>query len=151
MQWFFKLRVTTRLVLSFLIVAMVGAAIGSLGIFHMGRISTATEDLYNKDMRVLKGVQDANVHLLYASRAQVGLLAASTLGERNAEKKNVQAALDALQASMAEIKPLLEPMPRVRPCTSNMRANFQASRQTWTLLWCCCQSSPWIPPNMKTG
>ena len=108
MQWFFKLRVTTRLVLSFLIVAMVGAAIGSLGIFHMGRISTATEDLYNKDMRVLKGVQDANVHLLYASRAQVGLLAASTLGERNAEKKNVQAALDALQASMAEIKPLLE-------------------------------------------
>ncbi|MFI5445990.1 hypothetical protein [Polaromonas sp. UC242_47] len=45
----------------------------------MGRISEATDNLYNKDVRVLKEVQEANIHLLYASRAQMGLLAASTM------------------------------------------------------------------------
>jgi methyl-accepting chemotaxis protein len=55
MQWFHQLRVMTKLVGSFLIVAAIGAIIGGLGIFHMGRISAATESLYGRDVQVLKG------------------------------------------------------------------------------------------------
>ena len=84
MQWFQELRVTVRLILSFLIVAAVGAVVSALGIFHMGRISASTERLYNHELQTLKAVQAANIHLLYASRAQMGLLSASTKGERNA-------------------------------------------------------------------
>nr|MDP2190609.1 methyl-accepting chemotaxis protein [Rhodoferax sp.] len=108
MQWFHQLRVTAKLVLSFLIVATIAAAIGALGIFHMSRISAATESLYNQEVQALKGVQEANIHLLYASRAQTSLLAASTKGERNADEKSILAAVQGLDARMAEVKPLLQ-------------------------------------------
>jgi methyl-accepting chemotaxis protein len=108
MQWFHQLRVMTKLVGSFLIVAAIGAIIGGLGIFHMGRISAATESLYGREVQVLKGVQEANIHLLYASRAQMTLQAASSIGERNTGKKDIATALQGIEERMAEVKPLLE-------------------------------------------
>jgi methyl-accepting chemotaxis protein len=108
MQWFHQLRVMTKLVGSFLIVAAIGAVIGGLGIFHMGRISAATESLYNQEVLGLKGVQEANIHLLYASRAQMTLLSASSIGERNTGKKDITTALKEVDELMAEVKPLLE-------------------------------------------
>ncbi|MFZ2293984.1 MAG: methyl-accepting chemotaxis protein, partial [Polaromonas sp.] len=108
MQWFKRLRVLVKLVISFLVVAMIGAVIGTLGIVHMGRISAATDNLYKRDLQVLKGVQEAHIDLIYASRGQMSLLAASTLGERSAGTKSIQAALQALEARMSEAKPLLE-------------------------------------------
>ena len=98
----------TKLVGSFLIVAAIGAAVGALGIFHMGRISAATESLYSQEVQALKGVQEANIHLLYASRAQMSLQAAASIGERNTGKKDIAAALKGIEDRMAEVKPLLE-------------------------------------------
>ena len=111
MQWFHQLRVMTKLVVSFLIVAAIGAAIGALGVFHMSRISAATKSLYTQEVSALKGVQEANIHLIYASRAQMTLLAASTLGERNAGTKGIQTSLQGLDARMADVKPLLAVTP----------------------------------------
>jgi methyl-accepting chemotaxis protein len=108
MQWFHQLRVMTKLVGSFLIVAALGAAIGGLGIFHMSRISAATESLYRQEVLALKGVQEANIHLLYASRAQMTLLSASSIGERNVGRKDITTALQGLEERMAEVKPLLK-------------------------------------------
>ena len=111
MQWLSQLRITAKLVISFLIVAAIGAAIGGLGIFYMGRISLAADNLYRQEVAVLKGVQEANVDLIYASRAQLGLLAASTLGERAVGKKGIDESLLALDTRMAEVKTLLQASP----------------------------------------
>ena len=89
MQWFQQLRVTTRLILSFPVVAAIGAAVSAFGIVQMGRINSAAERLYNEELRALQGTQQANIHLLYASRAQTGLLSASTRGERSAGAKDL--------------------------------------------------------------
>jgi methyl-accepting chemotaxis protein len=107
MQWFQELRVTVKLILSFLIVAAIGAVVSALGIFHMGRISASTERLYNHELQTLKAVQAANIHLLYASRAQMGLLSASTKGERNAGIAELKKAGAGLEARMTEVKPVL--------------------------------------------
>ncbi len=104
MQWFQNLRVTVRLILSFLVVAAIGAAVSALGIFHMGRISASTEALYANELRAVQAVQEANIRLLYASRAQVTLLSAGTLGERNAGANEVKASMDGLVARAAEVK-----------------------------------------------
>jgi methyl-accepting chemotaxis protein len=108
MQWFQRLRVTARLVLSFLVVAGVGAAVSALGIFQMGRISASTERLYTHELRALQAVQEANIHLLYASRAQMSLLSAATRGERNAGSTELKSSMERLQARTAEVKPLFE-------------------------------------------
>jgi methyl-accepting chemotaxis protein len=114
MKWFLKLRVAAKLVLSFLVVAAVGAAVGGLGIFHMGRINASTENLYSHDLRAMKAVQAANIHLLDASRAQMGLLSAGTKGERNAGFTELKNAVKALESNVAEVKPLLEETPEGR-------------------------------------
>jgi methyl-accepting chemotaxis protein len=107
MKWFQSLRVATRLILSFLVVAAVGAAVGGLGIFQMGRINASTESLYNDDLRAIKAVQAANIHLLDASRAQMGLLSAGTKGERNRGFTELGNAVKGVEASVAEVEPLL--------------------------------------------
>jgi methyl-accepting chemotaxis protein len=114
MKWFLELRVAVKLVLSFLVVAAVGAAVGGLGIFHMGRINASTENLYSHDLRAMKAVQAANIHLLDASRAQMGLLSAGTKGERNTGFTELKNAVKALESNVAEVKPLLEETPEGR-------------------------------------
>ncbi|MDR6890181.1 MULTISPECIES: methyl-accepting chemotaxis protein [Variovorax] len=108
MKWFQGLPVAVKLVLSFLVVAAVGAGVSGLGIFHMGRINASTESLYNNDLRAIKSVQAANIHLLDASRAQMGLLSAGTKGERNLGFKELKEAVAALESNVADAKPLLE-------------------------------------------
>jgi methyl-accepting chemotaxis protein len=114
MKWFQSLRVATRLILSFLVVAAVGAALGGLGIFQMGRINASTESLYNDDLRAIKAVQAANIHLLDASRAQMSLLSAGTKGERNRGFTELGTAVKGVEASVAEAQPLLEQAPEGR-------------------------------------
>jgi len=114
MKWFLELRVAAKLVLSFLVVAAVGAAVGGLGIFHMGRINASTENLYSHDLRAIKAVQAANIHLLDASRAQMGLLSAGTKGERNTGFTELKNAVKSLESNVAEVKPLLEETPEGR-------------------------------------
>jgi len=111
MQWFQKLRVTTRLVLSFLVVAAIGAAVSAFGVVQMGRINSAAERLYNDELRALQGTQQANIHLLYASRAQTGLLSASTRGERSAGAKDLTSSLSGLDARLDELKPFFQKSP----------------------------------------
>ncbi|WP_374221447.1 MCP four helix bundle domain-containing protein [Variovorax sp. E3] len=105
MQWFQNLRVTIRLILSFLVVAAIGAAMSALGIFHMGRISASTEALYANELRALQAVQEANIRLLYASRAQMTLLSAGTLGERNAGADELKASIENLSARAPRSSP----------------------------------------------
>ena len=107
MQWFQQLRVTVRLVLCFLIVAAVGGAIGALGIFHMSNINASTESLYNNELHALKAVQEANINLIYASRAQMTLLSASTRSDRNAGIKELTSSLQNLEEHLAKVLSLI--------------------------------------------
>ena len=107
MQWFQELRVGVKLILAFLVVAALGAVVSALGIFHMSRINASTGRLYHHEMRTLEAAQAANIHLLYGSRAQMGLLSASTKGERNAGIAELKKAGAELAERMAEIKPVL--------------------------------------------
>ncbi|MGO4580901.1 methyl-accepting chemotaxis protein [Cupriavidus sp. 2TAF22] len=97
MQWFNQLRVTTKLVVGFLVVSFIGAVMGLLGVINMGRMADWTGKIYHGDLQALKSVQGANIDLLYSSRAQIALLSASTMGERAAEKDQIEKSLNALE------------------------------------------------------
>jgi methyl-accepting chemotaxis protein len=59
MQWFNQLRVTTRLIAGFLVVSVIGAIIGLLGVVNMGRMAEWTGKIYNSDLQALKAVRTA--------------------------------------------------------------------------------------------
>ncbi|MBY4948509.1 MCP four helix bundle domain-containing protein [Cupriavidus respiraculi] len=100
MQWFNQLRVTTRLVAGFLIVSLIGLVMGLLGVINMGRMTEWTSTIYHDDLQALKAVQDGNVNLVYSSRAQIGLLSASTMGERATEKAQIEKSLGMVDERM---------------------------------------------------
>ncbi|TWG79407.1 methyl-accepting chemotaxis protein, partial [Cupriavidus gilardii J11] len=100
MQWFKQLRVATKLVVGFLIVSLIGLAMGLLGVVNMARMSDWTSRIYNRDLLALKAVQDGNINLLYASRAQIALLSASTMGERATEKALIEKSFAAVDERM---------------------------------------------------
>ena len=104
MQWFNQLRVTTRLIAGFLVVSVIGAIIGLLGVVNMGRMTGWTGKIYNSDLQALKAVQDGNINLVYASRAQIALLSASTMGERATERDEIQKALTTMEARVKSAK-----------------------------------------------
>ena len=104
MQWFNQLRVTTRLIAGFLVVSVIGAIIGLLGVVNMGRMTEWTGKIYNSDLQALKAVQDGNINLVYASRAQIALLSASTMGERATEREQIEKSLSALETRVKSTK-----------------------------------------------
>ncbi|QEZ44296.1 methyl-accepting chemotaxis protein [Cupriavidus oxalaticus] len=103
MQWFNQLRVTTRLVAGFLVVAVIGAVMGLLGVVNMGRMADWTDKIYHGDLQALKAVQDANINLVYASRSQIGLLSASTMGERATEKELIARSLGVMDERIRSV------------------------------------------------
>ncbi|MGO4156545.1 methyl-accepting chemotaxis protein [Cupriavidus sp. YAF13] len=105
MQWFNQLRVTTKLVVGFLVVSLIGAVMGLLGVINMGRMTDWTSRIYHGDLQALKAVQSGNIDLLYASRAQIALLSASTMGERAAEKEQIEKSLVLLDESVKRARP----------------------------------------------
>ncbi|CAG2157500.1 methyl-accepting chemotaxis protein [Cupriavidus numazuensis] len=108
MHWFNQLRVTTRLVGGFLVVAVIGAFMGLLGVVNMGRMADWTGKIYNNDLQALKAVQDANINLVYASRAQIALLSASTMGERSTEKEQITKSLAAMDERVKQVADMFE-------------------------------------------
>ncbi|WP_460483855.1 MCP four helix bundle domain-containing protein, partial [Cupriavidus yeoncheonensis] len=108
MHWFNQLRVTTRLVGGFLVVAVIGAFMGLLGVVNMGSMADWTGKIYHNDLQALKAVQDANINLVYASRAQIALLSASTMGERTIEKEQIAKSLATMEERIKQVAGMFE-------------------------------------------
>ncbi|MDP2099807.1 MAG: methyl-accepting chemotaxis protein [Methylobacter sp.] len=64
-----KMKVGTRLILGFLLVAILTAVTGIIGIANMGKINTAADDLYQKELLGVSYIKEANINLVYQARA----------------------------------------------------------------------------------
>ncbi|MDO9141415.1 MAG: methyl-accepting chemotaxis protein [Methylobacter sp.] len=75
------MKVGTRLIIGFLLVAILTAVTGAVGITNMGKINTAADDLYQKELLGVSYIKEANINLIYQARATRNyLLAQSTPG-----------------------------------------------------------------------
>lgn len=83
MSWFTNLRVGVKLIGGFLVVAAIGAVIGTLGILKSAQISEMASTMYDNEVVGLSHVAEANVQLVSASRATRNAILAYTADERN--------------------------------------------------------------------
>ena len=87
LRFFSGLRIGARLSGAFLLVAVIGGAIGGFGVWGLARINEMNDRLYDTELRGISDVKEANINLIYAGRARNGYLAASTDQERQALRK----------------------------------------------------------------
>lgn len=106
MQWFKNLKIGIKLVASFLIVSAITAAVGYIGIRDMGVLNDHADTLYAEQLLGLSYIDQANINLLYASRATRKLLLASTAEQRTADIKEIQDSIQALKGLIGKARPL---------------------------------------------
>ena len=95
---FDNLKVQTRLLGGFLIVALLGAIVAAIGIFNMAAMNAQAENAYNNDLLGLAHSKEANINLIYVGRSMRNVLLAPELED----KKRHVALLEKARATMIE-------------------------------------------------
>ncbi|SFC46612.1 methyl-accepting chemotaxis protein [Polaromonas sp. OV174] len=83
MNWLTNLKVSTKLIGGFLIVAAIGALIGSQGILKAAQINDMSTQMYERETVGLRHAAEANMHLLAVGRGVRSAVLASSLEDRN--------------------------------------------------------------------
>lgn len=68
MQWFFRLKTGTQLLLGFLIVSLIGTIIGVQGIYRTKHMSERASDMYEYEVRGVALTGEAKVQLMLITR-----------------------------------------------------------------------------------
>ncbi|MCO5399400.1 methyl-accepting chemotaxis protein [Ralstonia soli] len=106
MGWIKRLPVSTLLTGGFLVVAAMGAAIGGLGIYTITRLTAASDELAQKQMRAITQMGNAASGLSHAARAQTGMLSSGTMTDRRALIAEVKTNVQRLKDSVDAVRPL---------------------------------------------
>ncbi|MFJ3056786.1 methyl-accepting chemotaxis protein [Herbaspirillum sp. NPDC087042] len=103
MNWFTNLKVSHKLIGGFMIVALIGATIGTIGILKAGQINDMATDMYEMQVVGLRHSAQATLDLSSSSRAIRSAMLADSMEEREASLNNLGKHLDnaalALQAA----------------------------------------------------
>ncbi len=106
MQWFKNLKIGTKLVSAFLIVSLITASVGYLGIKNMGEINYQADMLYERELMGLSHIKDANIYIIDSGRAVRGLLTAESEAERARYIAEVNRTVAAEIEHMQKARPL---------------------------------------------
>jgi methyl-accepting chemotaxis protein len=87
MKWFYNLRIRTKLILSFVFMAVIAAVIGYIGYSGMGSIMKNADEMYSDELIAIRDLGYANAALLTARTEVRNLLMTKDLTEREKYKK----------------------------------------------------------------
>ena len=107
MQWFENMKIGTKLILGFTFVASIAAFIGFMGVRNMGRIADLAQQSYERETMGISYLKEANIDLLYISRAEKNVLLATNAEERKQAKDEIETDLSKLEANMNKARPLI--------------------------------------------
>lgn len=106
MRWFHDMRIQTKLLGSFILVSLIAAAVGFVGLRNMGQISDMAEVLYKRELLGIAAIKEANVNLVYADRATKNLILSTAREERGKLIERVEYYKKQFESQMAVARPL---------------------------------------------
>jgi methyl-accepting chemotaxis protein len=103
---FNNMRVRTRLLTGFLLVALLGAAVAGIGIFSMANLHAQAENSYNHDLLGLSASKEANINLIYIGRAMRNVMLSSSAEDKAKFNGVADAAHKTMLEHIAVARPL---------------------------------------------
>jgi methyl-accepting chemotaxis protein len=100
------MKVGTKLISGFVLVAVVGAIVACIGIVSMSKLNSAADAMYREDLVGLSYIKEANINLIYAGRSRTTFLAATSNEERAKIRSDITKYLDTMDDLLAKAKPL---------------------------------------------
>ena len=82
MKWFNNMKVMSKLMLGFSIVAMITAIVGGVGLYNMSRINSMANDMYENELKGISYLKEANINLIASNRAEKNAILANNYDER---------------------------------------------------------------------
>jgi len=101
-----NMKVGTKLIGAFVIVALISAVVGLIGINNMSKISNKADDMYAKELIGLTSIQEANLSLFEMGRARGNYVLATSSEEREKYKEAIKKSRVELKEFLEKAKPL---------------------------------------------
>ena len=106
MQWFHNMRVGKKLILAFSLMSAITIVVGFVGIDGMDRIDGMAQTMYDRELLGLSHIKEANIELLFISRAIKDVLLATTPEELSKAADTYGTHRKLLQENLNKAKPL---------------------------------------------
>lgn len=107
MRWFYDLKIGSKLIISFIVMAAITMTVGYLGIANMGKINDLLNAMYTKDTVGISHIKEADIDLVYFARAQKNFLLASTAEQRTKYLKAMNQYDTTMHDQLEAAKPLI--------------------------------------------
>ncbi len=104
MKWYYDLKISSKLLLAFFIMAAITAFVGYEGIGDMGEIDGMLQELYNNETMGLSYIKEANLDLIGFQMEQDNFLLASTAEDRGKRLRNMEKYENALHKNLESYK-----------------------------------------------
>ncbi|HET9642878.1 MAG TPA: methyl-accepting chemotaxis protein [Burkholderiaceae bacterium] len=101
-----NIKIGMRLTAAFLIVAAASAVVGAVGISNAAKINEMADRMYDRELRGLSYVKEANIDLIYIGRARANFLLASTEEQRNRHLETLNKSIGMVKDNMDKARPL---------------------------------------------
>ncbi|HJV33838.1 HAMP domain-containing methyl-accepting chemotaxis protein [Geomonas sp.] len=126
MKWFYGLKLSTKLMVGFVVVALVGAVIGMIGIRNMGKINDLADDMYEKEALGISHIKEADIHMLSVARAEKNFLLATDQQEREKYLHNVAKYKEEYKSELEKARPLFR-----SEKAKELFKKFDAANEEW--------------------
>ncbi|MFP5392025.1 MAG: methyl-accepting chemotaxis protein, partial [Gammaproteobacteria bacterium] len=100
-----NMKVGTRLLTGFLLIAVLGALVAALGVYNMSTMNTAAKRAYESDLLGISMSKEANINLIYVGRSVRNVLLASP-EQRPAQIEKLYSARKSMQDFLDKARPL---------------------------------------------
>lgn len=107
MKWFDDMKIGIKLIASFVLVAAIAAVVGLIGVLNMGKIADMGASSYANQTLALSYLKQANVWVIYVSRAEKNLLLSTTPEERSRNLANIRKYEDEVESTIDKARPLI--------------------------------------------
>ncbi|MBF0399539.1 MAG: MCP four helix bundle domain-containing protein [Magnetococcales bacterium] len=105
MQWIKDVKIGSKLIMAFLLVSLLIVTVGWIGIANMGALDEADTNLYEKELLGVSAIKEANINLIYLTRAERGVLLAPTKEEKEKQLSRLSVYFNEMQKQLTEAKP----------------------------------------------
>ncbi len=106
MKWFYNLKISTKLIISFFLSAVIMIIIGLEGLSNMSKINKMLNSLYSNETMGISFIKEANIDLVYYGKAQNDFLLADSINEKQNFQQEMHQYKDLLLNNLESAKPL---------------------------------------------
>ncbi len=106
MNWFNNLKVRTRLLASFLVMAALTAVVGFVGLRNMALMVERADVMYQRELMGLAHIKQANLNILHIVRAEKNFILSMTEEQRKDFGKHMEQYQKELREELEKAKPL---------------------------------------------